>query len=95
MKNPVPNAFTRTIVEYLTDRSDGFCVAEKIREQNVDAFADPRRIKRATITLLVTDPAVWGTARLWRNLLLTALEDPCGVDWNYVSTALATDHATN
>ena len=93
----IPNVFTRILVEYLTDRSGGYCIAEKLREavKERGIVLDARRLKNAATMLLITDGECRALASPWKEILLAAVHTEHGVDWTYVSTALAADHAMN
>lgn len=91
--NPCTNGTTRVLITFLTDRSDGYCIADELRK-NCDAESlTAEKIKRATILLLAEDKSIIKLAWVWRNLLLTSLIE--SVDWKTVSTVLATDPARN
>ena len=91
--NPIPNQQTTVLIKFLTDRSNGFCIADQLRNKCDRANLTAERLERATVMLLADYLTETPLAWVWRNLLLASLIE--GVDWNYVSTVLVADHAHN
>ena len=93
----IPNVFTRIIIDFLTDKGGGYCIADELRKQVREAglVLDAQRLRSAATMLLITNNEARALSSPWRQLLLAVVRNDHGVDWNYVSTSLATDHAMN